>query len=68
MDANMLRAEIVRNGMTQRTLAKKIGVSESTFIRKMKAGTFGIDEAELMINILGISDPVAVFFTSKVTR
>ena len=60
-----LKAEIIRNGMTQESVAKSIGMSTATFWRKMKAGTFGIDEVERLIDLLHISDPVSVFLCQK---
>lgn len=62
INQNLLRAEIVRNGMTQKELAKRLGMSETTFIRKMKKGVFGTDEASKMINELGIENPTRIFF------
>lgn len=67
LNRNALRAEIVRNGMTQKQVASMIGMSESTFIRKMTNGSFGTDEAQKMIDLLNISDPCCVFFAKTVT-
>lgn len=62
MDANALKCEIKRNGLTLRQAAKKIGISETTMTRKLKNGTFGLDEAEMLVALLGIKQPVKVFF------
>ena len=67
LNGNALRAEIVRNGMTQKELAAEIGMSESTFIRKMKNNAFGIEEAQKMIDRLKIADPCPIFFAKEVT-
>ena len=67
LDRNALRAAFVRRGMTQRDVAKAIGLSESTMIRKMSTGVFGTDEAQRMIDLLKISDPACVFFAKGVT-
>ena len=67
LNRNALRAEFVRNGMTQSEVAKAIGVSESTMTRKMNTGVFGTDEAQKMIDLLKISDPACVFFAREVT-
>lgn len=67
INANMLRAKIVENGMTQREVAKQIGVSEKTFSLKMNNGKFGLDEAEKMIDLLKIENPNSIFFPNKVT-
>ena len=65
LDANALRGEIVRNGMTQGQVAKRIGMSATTFSKKMKENGFGIDEADQLIEVLGIQNPSAVFFSQK---
>ena len=62
LDKNALKAEIVRNGLTQKEVAKKLGISEKTFIMRMKKGIFGTDEVELMIKLLKIKNPMAIFF------
>ena len=67
LDKNALKAEIVRNGLTQKDVAKKIGISEKTFISRMKNGFFGTDEAEIMIRELNIANPAAIFFANQVT-
>ena len=65
LDAQRLRGIIVSNGMTQRQVAKELGMAEKTFYHKMKQGVFGLDEAEAMIKLLNISDPTSVFFAEK---
>jgi len=62
---NQLRAEMARAGMTQKQVANSIGISENTFSKKMKDGSFGLEEAEKMITLLDIQDPGAVFFARK---
>lgn len=68
LDKNALRAEMARNGVTQKELAKTVGISEKTFISKMKKGVFGTDEAQIMIDTLGIKNPADIFFAKKVNR
>ena len=67
LNKNALKAEIVRNGLTQKEVAEMIGVSEKTFISRMQRGEFGTDEAEIMINRLGIKNPIDIFFANEVT-
>lgn len=64
-NANALKAEIARNGMTQSSVAKSIGISANTFSTKMKNGTFGIDEAEAISKLLNIGNPGAIFFDQE---
>jgi hypothetical protein len=65
LDVNALRAEIARNGMTQGQVANSIGMTASTFSKKIKTGNFGLDEAQKLIDLLGMSDPGAVFFAKQ---
>ena len=65
LNANALRAEIARNGMTQGEVAKSIGISRATFSKKMRSNGFGIDEADKLIRLLGIQNPGAIFFSAE---
>lgn len=65
MNTARLRGIIAENGLSQRDVAKAIGMSEKTFYSKMKNGKFGIDEAEAMIRLLKIENPAAIFLTPK---
>ncbi len=67
LNKNALRAELARNGMTQKQLAAIIGISEQTFCDRMKKGAFGTDEAEKMIEVLKIKNPQHIFFAKEVT-
>lgn len=67
IDTASLRAEMARYGITQKQMAKFIGISPRTFSNKMKSGVFGSDEIEQMIQILRIKDPVSIFFAQQVT-
>lgn len=62
-----LKSEIVKNGLTQEKLAIKLGMNPKTFYRKMSKGIFGSDEISKMIDILNITDPMSIFFATKVT-
>lgn len=57
-----LRGIIAKNGLSQRKVAKMLGVSEKTFYSKMKRGIFRSDEISKMIQILGIENPSDIFF------
>lgn len=65
MNVARLKGIIAENGLSQRDVAKAIGMSEKTFYTKMKKGKFGIDEAEAMINLLKIENPAAIFLTTE---
>ena len=62
-----LKGIIVKNGMSQRSVAQAIGISEKTFYEKMKKGIFGSDEIEAMTELLNIDNPWDIFFAKQVT-
>jgi DNA-binding NtrC family response regulator len=62
INTDNLKAEIVRNRMTQKDMARLIGVTPKTFYDKMSKGVFGSDEIEIMIKALHIQDPMNIFF------
>lgn len=65
MNVAKLRGAIVAKGMTQKEVAQALGISEKTFYLKMKRGAFGTDEAEKMVQLLEIDNPVEIFLCSK---
>lgn len=65
MQVRLLKAEFAKAGVTQKQVAKAIGISEATLIRKLKAGKFGTDEAEKIVEFCKIEDPTTVFLTSE---
>lgn len=67
VNANELRAEIVRKGYTQKQVAEKMHISQKTLSNKLRKGVFGSDEIEQLMCILEIRDPVPIFFNQKVT-
>lgn len=62
-----LKAAFVENGKTQEDVAKAIGLSDTTFSRRMKRAEFGSDEINKMVEFLNIKDPVSIFFPNWVT-
>lgn len=62
---NDLRAEIARNGLSQKDVAEMIGITPKTFYEKMDKGIFGSDEIQIMIDRLHIADPVSIFFAHE---
>ena len=62
-----LRGLMAKNHVSQKEMAKKIGITPKTFGVKLKNGVFGSDEIEIMIKVLKIKNPIAIFFANKVT-
>lgn len=60
-----LRGIIAERGMSQRQVAKRLGMNEKTFYMKMQRGVFGTDEVEKLVSLLSISDPVDIFLAKK---
>ena len=67
VNVNELKAAMVRKGMTQSEVAKKLNISPRTLSNKLKRGVLGSNEIEKLMVILDINDPVPIFFTHTVT-
>ena len=67
IDTNKLKGVIAERGMSQRKVAKALGITEKTFYLKMKNGVFDSDEIAQMIKLLNISNPLQIFFADLVT-
>lgn len=63
---NKLRGIIVAQGETQASVAKELGITETTMSRKLQKGVFDSDEIYKMIKFLKIKDPEEIFFAEKV--
>ena len=62
MNMNLVRAKIVECGLTQKQLAKALGMSSNALSRKLNENSdFTISEVRQMCRILHIKDPVRVF-------
>ena len=68
VDVNRLRGLIAERGLSQRKVAKLLGMAEKTFYSKMKSGIFVSTEMSALIELLDISDPAGIFFTELVSR
>lgn len=60
-----LRGVMAERGYSQKDVAERIGITPKTFYEKMKAGIFGSDEIQVMIDVLKIEDPVSIFFAHE---
>lgn len=60
-----LRGIIAARGLSQRRVARLIGITERTFYGKMQAGVFRSDEIDKMIEILKIENPAHIFLAEK---
>ena len=67
LDVKALKAEMVRNGYTQESLAKAIGMTSRTFYNRLKSGDFGCNEIQSIMVLLHIDNPTSIFFAEKVT-
>ena len=62
LNKNLLKAEWIKMGYNQKDIAKMLGISPKTLSLKLKKGSLGIDEAEVLIRKLSIKNPVEIFF------
>lgn len=64
-----LKGKIVERDITQEELAKNIGITKSTFYRKMKQnGNFSIKEVNLIVSSLNLTkdEAINIFFADTV--
>lgn len=66
LDVNALKAEMVRNGYNQISLATELGITPKTFASRLKTGDFGSKEIEIMIHLLHLENPMDIFFANVV--
>ena len=62
VDTLELKAVIVRKGMKQIEVAKKMGMSRKTWFDRMSKKKFDSDEMYKLIQILDIENPTPIFF------
>lgn len=62
MDIFELKAQIARKGLTQKELAKVLGITPKTFSLKLTNNTLTLAEANKLINLLDIQEPQSIFF------
>ena len=65
INTGKLKGIIVESGYSQQDVANQIGITPKTFYEKMKKGVFGSDEMQIMIDMLHIEDPAAIFFAKE---
>lgn len=54
LNTNELRGRIAKKGLSQRKMAKILGITQKTFYTKMKDGVFRTDELEMMADVLDV--------------
>lgn len=59
---------IAERGLSQRAVAKVLGINEATFYRKMSRGVFDSDEIYTMIAFMDIENPADIFFAAEGTQ
>lgn len=67
VDTQKLKGLIVEHGYSQKDMAEMLGITPSTWFRRMDRGVFGSDEIAQLMKILNISDPTPIFFNQDVT-
>jgi transcriptional regulator with XRE-family HTH domain len=64
VDVQEIKAQMVRKKMTQKDVAKRMGMCTRTFNTRLRDRNFLLSEAEQLMQILEISD-VHIFFNGE---
>lgn len=68
MDKIRLEYEIKKSGLTISKLCSLVGISKSAYYRKCNGTSeFRQKEIQKIIDVLGITTPVGIFFTENVS-
>lgn len=63
IDVKKLKCTLIENGVTQKDMAEKLQLCESTWYSRIKNDSFTRQEIEILMNVLTFSvDPVEIFF------
>lgn len=65
---NLLKGKMVEKGFTTREMASELGITPQTFYSKMRKGVFNSDEMYKMVQLLGIVNPIEIFFANEVSE
>lgn len=68
VNVNLLKAEIVKAGLSIEDVYKGIGLSKRQWYERIRKGVFDSEEMYNLIRIIGIAEPVPIFFADKVTQ
>lgn len=66
VNVDKLRGVIAERGLSQRQVARMLGISEKTFYSRMKTGRFWSSEINKLISLLDITQPKDIFFPTVV--
>lgn len=67
VNVDKLRGVIAERGLSQRQVARMLGISEKTFYSRMKTGRFWSSEINKLISLLDITQPKDIFFPDRGT-
>ncbi len=67
VDRYKLKVAIMEKNLSEDALATAMGITSTTFKKKMTKGVFGSNEIFLMQDILKLQNPGEVFFAKFVT-
>lgn len=69
LNTKELRGQIAKQGLSQRKMARKLGITEKTFYVKMKEGVFRTDELEAIADALCIpKSDIGLLFCDDTTH
>lgn len=67
IDIKALKRAMKAKGLTQKQTAELIGISERTLSRRFQDGEFYYGEMNVLKDVLGLTDPGAIFFAKEIS-
>lgn len=68
VDTHEIRVLMTKKNLSGVDVAKALHITPKTFYTKMKTGLFDSEEMTILISLLDIKEPIAVFFATKVSK
>lgn len=66
VDCRKIKALMVEHDLSGKEMARRIGIADKTFYKKLNKGVFTSDEMNKIVDILEIEDPAKIFFAQSV--
>lgn len=68
VDTHRIKVLMADKNLSGLDVAKSLNITPKTFYTKIKTGSFNSDEMTILVSLLDIKDPAAIFFADVVSK